>query len=528
MSGRLSRLPVLSALALGLVGTQCNVVLGLDKYVDTNGNGSGGAGAGTATTTTTSTTSSSHATGSGGATTTTTSTTGSTSGQTGTGGTGGSSATGAGGESCTGNACGGAVWDLVFDDSNGETVNSVAADSVGDIYYAGTFNYILGVDGQMFPDAQPSTGNSQYYLLKFDHVAPHHLLWHKLLGDDLNGGNGGYINIAVDTNDNVIIAGELRSTIDFGGGALKPPAGATDAIFLAKYDSAGTYAWSNVFGAPTGSFATTVTTDSTGNIIIGGNWYGGTLNFGTTVLPAPAKANFGFVAGFSSSGTNVWSTAFSDGSTTTSTSAVAGVASVAVAPKDPTSIYVSGSFDEGLKLGSYSFSSKGGSADVFLAKFDPTGNPTWVQTYGSPQADSGGALSVNAAGDVLLGGANGGVITIGTTTLQNAGSFAAVVTALGAPVWTKTVPSSLLLFDPSGDIFYTGGGVNVGRLDGAGETLWSKTFTISSGTASAVNALAVDPSTGNAVLAGTLQGTISFGLAPITGAFNAYLVELQD
>ena len=57
--------------------------------------------------------------------------------------------------------------------------------------------------------------------------------------------------IAVDGARNVLVTGEFRGTVDFGGGPLSS-AGDRD-IFLAKYDAAGAHLWSQRFGPQRGT-----------------------------------------------------------------------------------------------------------------------------------------------------------------------------------------------------------------------------------------------------------------------------------
>lgn len=460
-----------------------------------------------------------------------------------------------GDEDCDGNACSDPVWDLVFNDSNGEAVTGVAIDSQGDVYIAGTFNYYLGVDGQMFPDANPSTGDSQFYLVKLSHQAPHHMLWHKLLGVDMN--DGGVMRVAIDKDDNVILAGDLRTTIDFGKGPLTTSGGSA---YLAKYDSQGNCLWAELIGGTSSSTANAsgiaLAVDSTGGILLGGSWYGGTLDLGATMLTATKNgAGYGFVAGFGPDGKNTWGVSLSDGSATPPANSYVSVSAVAVSPTDPTAIYVAGTFNSKLQLGSNSYLCVGVS-DIFLAQLDGAGTAGWNAAWGSSQLDALTSLAVSAAGNVAVAGTYGGKITVGTTTLTPmAGAsdgFAAVFDGTGAPLWAKgfggasKATSAFVAFDKAGNCFLTGAGtgdvdlgagvltntgvtnVFLGKLDDKGAVLWNKLF----GSAQAGllgGGLALDPSTGNVAIAGQLGGTgsISFGLSPITGNYNAYFAEFQ-
>lgn len=431
-----------------------------------------------------------------------------------------------GDEDCDGNACSDPVWDLAFNDANGEQVTDVVVDSKGDVYLAGYFNGSLGVDGQSFP----SVGQGQYYLIKLDHQAPHHVLWHKLLGDGNN--NGATIYVAVDKDDSVIIAGEVYSSIDFGGGSKMAPAG-QDAAFVAKYDSQGQYKWDHLFGNANGAQATSVAVDSQGNIILAGAWYGGTLDFTTTQL---ASGGPGFAAGFTPDGANVWSTGLSTGSVTR----------IAAAPSAPTAVFLAGYFMNTLTLGANKFVSSGG-RDVFVAKLDGGGSIVTSAAYGSIAEDFAASISVSAAGTVAIAGNYGATIDFGTGTLTptDGDGFVAVFDSSLVPAWSKgfgAYGNSHVTLDPNGNTFLAGNtnsDVNFGagvlkavgtastylvKFDPTGGVLWNKLF----GTQQVIaQMIARDPSTGSVVIGGTFTGSLSFGLPPLAGKGNAYVAEFQ-
>jgi len=559
MSRRLSRIHVLAALALGLAAAQCNVILGLDKYVD--GTGNGGAGAGTTASSTSSTTTASSSGQGGGS----------------DGGTGGSGActpnqamacyTGPAGtegvgeciggmetcaadgsgygsclgqvlpkpedcytigdENCDGNACSDPVWDLAFTDTSGEPMLGMAVDSMGDVYLAGYSVGTIAVDSQTFSVAH--AGHQQYYLLKISHQAPHHLLWQKFLGD--GNDNGALIQVAVDPSDNVIVSGELYSSIVFGGTTMTAPTG-QDSAFVAQYGTDGTYNWGQLFGDAQGAEADQLAIDSQGNIIVIGQSYGNTIDFTTTSVTTPGT----FVALFKSTGANVWSLGLG---ALTNAAAAAGTGNT----------FVTGTFSGTLKLGAQTFTSKGGT-DVFLSSLDATGTPTTSAAYGSPGNDGPSSISVNAAGTVAIAGVYGGTINFGTTGLTlpsgTSAGFIATFDSTLAPVWSKgfagSPVSAAIVLDTKGDAFVAGhltGSTNFGagmltgaglteaylaKFDPTGAVLWNKLFDTQ-----AVNipAVSIDRSTGNVVIAGDLTGSTSFGLAPLLGANNAFIAEFQ-
>ncbi len=573
MSIQPSRSRILAALIFGLTATHCDILIGLDKFRDctTDCTGTGGSG------------SSTHASSTGGVTSSSVGSGGAMpcmpgeqtacyDGPIGTEGTsvcvGGiktcamnGNGYGAcvgevlptkedcykkGDEDCDGNACADPVWELGFTDTNGESVLGMALDSKGDIYLAGGFNSILTVDGQSFMAMNPASATSDYYLAKFDHNT-RHLLWLKQLGD--GNDNGGIIRVAVDTLDNVVIAGELSSSIDFGGG-IKAAAGPAD-MFVAKYDKLGTYQWAKTFGDAAYQTARALTVDSANNIVIAGN-FSGTVDFTTSTIVNATTSPHGFIAKFDASGTNMWSKAFVDGM-----GFMAGFSSalgVAVDPSNPNIIFATGIFGKSISLGGSTFSSNG-MDDIFLAKFDGAGVHQWSQQFGSTQEDSPTSIGIAKSGNVAISGAYSSTIAFGGANLTvpaplaSPDGFVAVFDTAGAPVWSKGfggsagAPNNLITFDAAENMFVAGGAqgdidfgagslthaggydVFLVKFDSSGAVAWNKIF--GDAKDQIAKTVAVDLTSGDVVLAGLVDGSVSFGLPPLTGSYNAFLATFQ-
>src|SRR5262249_55883266 len=104
--------------------------------------------------------------------------------------------------------------------------------------------------------------------------------WAKRFGD---AGDQEGVSVAVDGMGNVLVTGIFRDSVDFGGGAL-PSAGGSD-IFVAKLDANGNHLWSKAFGDLNDQRAFGVAVDSTANVVITGN-IKGSVDFGGGVLPS--------------------------------------------------------------------------------------------------------------------------------------------------------------------------------------------------------------------------------------------------
>ncbi len=146
-------------------------------------------------------------------------------------------------------------WTKTFGDNGFDKVNAVARDSAGNIYLAcESYNSTI--------PAPWGFGIDLPVLVKLDSTG--NLLWAKKFTPDWwTGGNNddGYTGVAVDSNDDVIVA---ENTI------------------ITKVDSSGTVIWQKVIGldAPMVMFNTCVEVDSSDNVYVNGehNYMGQTTN----------------------------------------------------------------------------------------------------------------------------------------------------------------------------------------------------------------------------------------------------------
>jgi len=159
--------------------------------------------------------------------------------------------------------------------------NGVATDSSGNVYVTG------GTKGGL--DGNTSAGNTDLFVVKYSSSGTKQ--WTKQLGSSgLDSANG----ITIDSSGNVYVTG-----VTFGGLDWNTSAGAND-LFVVKYNSSGTKEWTEQLGSASSDFANGVATDSSGNIYVTGGTYGGldgNTNAGNSDL---------FVVKYNSSGTKQW------------------------------------------------------------------------------------------------------------------------------------------------------------------------------------------------------------------------------
>jgi hypothetical protein len=169
-------------------------------------------------------------------------------------------------------------WSFRFTHNNGfggVTVNAIGADASGNVYITGRIH-----DGDIDFGGGTLTGPN-LYVLKLDSAGGH--VWSATYG------NGTPNGIAVSAAG-VAIAGTTSASVDFGGGAIAS-AGANDAI-VAVLSSGGAHVFSAGFGdAANDQAANDVTIDGSGNVVIAGGMLG-TVDFGGGPLVAAAANLF--------------------------------------------------------------------------------------------------------------------------------------------------------------------------------------------------------------------------------------------
>jgi len=204
-------------------------------------------------------------------------------------------------------------------------------------------------------------------------------------------------------------------------------------------------------------------------------------------------------------------------------------------------VYVTGTFSGAINLGGGSLVSAGAS-DIFLAKYSSTGAYLWGKRFGGTGNDHGNGVGVDAVGNVAVTGDFTGTGDFELTNLVSLGGsdmFLVRFTTAGGLLSAQSYGGTgndvaySLAVDGSGNTIVAGsfngtasfGGASLVSLGGtdiflakynsSGGHTWSSRY---GGTVSdAAQCVAVDPS-GNIAMTGTFQGTTNLGGANLTGA----------
>jgi|688.fasta_scaffold15468_5 autotransporter-associated beta strand protein len=343
----------------------------------------------------------------------------------------------------------------------------VAVDPAGNVIAAGYFSGTVDFDPGPGVANRSAVGVSDNFLAKYDSQGNH--LW-----SFRTGGAAADLphSVVVDTAGNIYTAGYFTGmNVDFDPGvgqALRNSNGARDA-YVAKYSADGAYQWCVTFGNTAAGNATNdeaydLRVDSAGNVYVIGS-FEGTINVGGSPLVS-AGGRDAFLAAYGPSGSYRWSKAFGGSGEDNG---------YAVAVDSAGNVYAAGGFTANVAVGGASLTNRGGT-DIFLAKYDSSGNHLWSQSMGgTTSADMvrPGGLEIDSQNRVYLCGSYGGLADFNPSptavnNLTSTGSgnwFLARYEASGAYVWAIGVGGTgtsgpdgahRMAIDPSGDVFVTG------------------------------------------------------------------------
>ena len=443
------------------------------------------------------------------------------------GGSGGNGGSGAGGQGPEGGI---PVWSRHFGGTADQTGPNLAIDSGGDTVLLGELSGSIELDR----DTLVSVGAEDLLLARLDEMGDTR---YSMRFGDANPQFGHAV--AIDGNDEVLVAGEFSGNVDFGG-PLQESAGGRD-CYLAKLDAAGAPIWINVLGGIGYQAGVSVATDSEGNVLIAGR-FTGTVSWGQETLESAGSYDL-FVAKLDPDGNFLWSRRFGDGYEQRSS----GVAVDAMG-----NVFLLGEFAGTLDFGGELQLESAGDYDIFVAKLDADGNPIWAKRFGDAGPQAARSLAVDGAGSVVIAGELTGTVDFGDgprTASEGVAVFAAKLDAAGSPVWSKVFgesgSSSLkkIAVDGAGNVLLAGeftGGIDFGsgvlesedaedvfvvKLDVDGRARWSQRF---GGPGSQrASGVAVDVE-GHALVTGTFRGSVDLGGESLESDGNAdiFLVKL--
>ncbi|TNE46998.1 MAG: hypothetical protein EP343_22030, partial [Deltaproteobacteria bacterium] len=215
---------------------------------------------------------------------------------------------------------------------------------------------------------------------------------------------------AVDSQGNVYISGLYYTSLTAGTTTLQPASGSSNSMFLAKLNTSGQWQWAKSLG--TGNFEqiNKMALDSSGNVILLGQ-FPTTTSFDSLTLNSANGGNL-FMAKVDGTGKAVWLKGLGT--------------SLKVFPRDIATdsndnIVIAGFFVSNQPFANTTLTAQGAQENLFVARYTKDGAFQWVRTATSA---TGRHLlhkvSINAQGTAYVAGVYNATFSLGSTTLQTA------------------------------------------------------------------------------------------------------------
>ncbi|MDB4358329.1 Ig-like domain-containing protein, partial [bacterium] len=286
-------------------------------------------------------------------------------------------------------------------------VFSVAQDSTGAVYTAGTFSGTIDLDFSASSSELISVGADDIFVAKYDSGGT--FVWAKQFGS--TGRDKAY-TITIDQSDNLRIGGFFEGSVDFDPGVgtdTLTSAGAGDGYVL-SLDADGNYLWAGRFGGVgtgwangDGDFVNTIAVDGSGNTYVGGVIYQGSgpavdVEFGTgsTTVTGSGQQNT-IIVKIDASGELVWAKHFDSGF-------LNGPNSLDINTNGD--IVIGGGLhsqsmdaDPGLGVATLNAS---GLSDAYIVVLDQDGNFRWAHEYGTAGEESIKGVATDASGNIYV------------------------------------------------------------------------------------------------------------------------------
>jgi len=310
------------------------------------------------------------------------------------------------------------------------------------------------------------------------------------------------MDICHDQSGHIISAGYIAGLTTFNTSpsiVLNSNSNGNPDIYVSKSNASGQIIWAVKAGGSGSDRALSVKTDSNGNIYITGFYYG-TATFGTITLTSVSGSQDGFLAKLDPSGNFIWAKSFGGNLAEWGN---------AVAIDELDNPIITGQFQGSTNFGGTTLTSminpntSFSSFDVFVAKYTPAGNLTWVNKGSAKYDDRGLDIITDPQNNIYVCGQFSDTIQFQNThhnQIMNA-SFIIKYNSAGNEQWFRkasgvfSIPYSMVMdnnnkiyvtgdfqgtftyFGSSGNSFINGNYTNKAfllKIDNAGNFIWGK------------------------------------------------------
>ncbi len=286
------------------------------------------------------------------------------------------------------------IWTKDGIGSKDDAGHRLCTDNQGNIIVSGvTESPVLTISTTTLNCASinPNNINKNIFLAKYKGDGT--LLWaQNMVGD----GDETIESICTDNAGNIIVSGFFTSdTLFLGNYKLSNTASNNWQIFLVKYSSTGNLIWAKSIGGSLSDGYSNVCIENNNNIILAARFEGGVVNLGNATYTITGGSNYLLMVKYDATGNLIWV----KGDKKTAGGIISGLKS------DPLgNFFITGCFyGDSITFETNTIYNTGAS-DIFLAKFNSSGNLIWIKHYGGTDADKGIELVTDIYGNVCTVG----------------------------------------------------------------------------------------------------------------------------
>jgi len=276
----------------------------------------------------------------------------------------------------------------------------VAVDSSDCVYVAGVYSETVDFDPGEGVDEHISNGGTwegDCFVSKFDSAGNY--LWACTWGGDRDDHPYG---LAIDSSDNIYTTGNFWGTVDFdpGPGVDEQSPVMNDGIFISKLGTAGVFHWAVTIGGTYSDYAHGIAVDGNDDIYITGK-FGLTVDFD----PGPGEAECtssswwdAYLAKYDSTGAFQWVQAWGG---------LEAEEGNGITVDNGNNVYVSGYFNTSVDFDpgpGMDLHDTNGSRDVYVCKYDSSGNYQWTRTWGGTSWDEPYGITSDAYNNIHVSG----------------------------------------------------------------------------------------------------------------------------
>jgi len=288
------------------------------------------------------------------------------------------------------------LWSFQVSNTWSEEAKSIAVDDEGSVYISGGFQTTTDFDpGPDTANLISASSGTRGFIAKYDTNGNY--LWAKALTSISEA----RLFIVVTPQHEIYCTGTFGGTGDFDPGAgTYNLNGSNGNTFLGKYDANGDFVWVKQLGSNNGLEGNSIARDASGNLVVFGNFVNSS-DFDPSAATALLTSNGSydtFLAKYDGDGNYLWAKNIGGADADISRKCLFDNAS---------NIYITGYFQ-----GSTDFDPGSGTAvltanaviDIYLGKYDASGNYLWAIGMGANDDDVGYGLATDNASNVYLSG----------------------------------------------------------------------------------------------------------------------------